>query len=166
MAKESSMQEITKVLQGELIYLPTPPQRKVKAAFWAVYNENPIMGVDKINLATVQQITGSAVVSKWWAKDGFKEWFLNKDETRQRLEYLFNLSLDTAEEILIDPEANTNAKVQMIKLLAELTNKMPQKWKQEKFLDENIQKMDKRQLEGFLKKHGALPDSVDKELDN
>jgi hypothetical protein len=158
MTKKSSIDSIKKLseaIEGEIVFVPHPHMRKAKATLIVALQENPITDLESITSTQAIQITGENRLSKWWSIPGFKAWFINKEEYRYRLEYLFDLALDTAEEILVDRDANTNAKVQMIKVLAELSNKMPQKWKHERFLDAEIQKMDKAQLESFLSKQGV-----------
>ena len=137
---------------ADITFLPNPEHRKVKAAFWASYADNPLADSGQITLALAQQITSENRLKRWWSIPGFSDWFSNKDEFRQRLEYLANLGLDTIEEILLDPEANANARMNAAKLMLEAASKMPNKWNQEKFLDEQIQKMGARELEAWLKK--------------
>jgi ABC-type branched-subunit amino acid transport system ATPase component len=94
----------------------------------------------------------SGAISRWWSLPGFKEWFRNADEFRQRLEYLANLSLDALEYVLVDPKAQSSAKVNAAKLLMEVARKMPSKVAQERFLDEAIAGMSAKQLEEFVQK--------------
>lgn len=136
----------------DITFLPSPEQRKVKAAFWATFADNPLADADNITKASALQITNDNRINRWWGTPGFSEWFSNRDEFRQRLEYLANLGLDTIEEILLDPDANANARMNAAKLMLEAASKMPNKWNQEKFLDEHIQRMGARELESWLAK--------------
>jgi len=145
--------ELTDVME-DILFSPNPVQRKAKARFWSRYEPNPI-GDGNVSLEMVQRVTGDPSTKRWWGLPGFKEWFLNAEESRERLEYLFNVALDTAESILVDPDANDNAKVQMIKVIAQLAGKEPTR-REEKFLDAEIQKMSESQLRAYLEKKGAL----------
>ena len=136
----------------DITFLPSPEQRKIKAAFWASYSEHPMADKEVVTLAVAQQMVSDNRLKRWWAVPGFTDWFSNRDEFRQRLEYLANLGLDTIEEILLDPDANANARMNAAKLMLEAASKMPNKWNQEKFLDAHIQKMDARELEAWLTK--------------
>ena len=144
----------------ELIFIPTPSQRQVKARLITKLTDNPLTDLASITLAEAQQLTGSSQLKDWWGRPGFKEWFLDQNEYRQRLEYLFSLALDAAEEILLstDPKAQ-GARVAMIKLLAELSNKVP-KESAAKYRDESIAKMDRAELEAFLEKNGITVSSA------
>lgn len=133
-----------------VVFTPSPIQRKAKAAFWYKWNEHPFGDPADITAHTASDYAGYSQVREWWADSRFKEWFLNRDEFRQRVEYLANLALDTAEEILLDPDASAGARVSMVKLAAELASKMPQKGFREMLLDESIQKMNKEELEKFI----------------
>lgn len=125
----------------------------MKARFWAKFEPSPFADSSNISLRTAEQVTDCASMKKWWDDPGFKEWFSNKDDTREKLEYLFMLALDTAENILRDDKAQASAKVNMIKAIGELANKYPSK-QVEKYRDDDINKMDENQLQEFLKRKG------------
>lgn len=145
---------IITVATPELLFIPTPSQRQVKARLVTKLADSPILDLSSITLSEAQQLTGSAQLKDWWGKPGFKEWFLDQNEYRQRLEYLFSLALDAAEEILLSTDVKVQgARVAMIKLLSELANKTP-KESQAKYKDEAIAKMSQAELEAFLEKNG------------
>lgn len=139
-------------LVEDLTFLPSPEQRKVKAAFWTTYSENPTVDVEYVTVEEAKAITGDWRVTRWWAMSGFREWFLNKEEFRQRLEYLANLALDAAEDILMDRNAHPSARTNMAKLVIEAANRMPNRWAKEKYMDEKIHQMDRAQLEEYIRK--------------
>lgn len=167
MSSSSKLSEAEVISLGasELTYLPTPDQRKAKSAFWARFNENPICEPSDISLTTAERLAGDRRLSRWWSQEGFKEWFRNQDEFRQRLEYLVNLSLDSLEYVLADPKAQSSAKVNAAKLLMEVARKMPPKHAVEKYLDEKIAEMDRKQLEDFISKRAKLLPRVVTESD-
>ena len=144
--------EISK-LADTVIFSPSSSQAKVKARFWTRYQTGPL-AASSLSITEIQRITGSSSIPKWWAEPGFPEWFLNKDEERERLRYLFNRGLDTMEEILCNPEANANAKANIIKMLAEMNGYLGKR-PEEKFADEQINKMSENQLIAFLEKKGV-----------
>ena len=80
-----------------------------------------------ISLDEAYQLTGNAKLKTWWGLPGFVRWFSNREEYRQRLDYLAMLALDTAEEILCDREAHPSARTAMAKLVIEAAGKMPPK---------------------------------------
>lgn len=143
----------------EVVFIPTPAMRKAKAAFVAAAEDNPILlqtsSEGGTSLAAVQSVVGDSRLTKWWSTPGFRDWFNNKDEFRQRVEYLANLSLDTIEDILLDGDANPSSRMTAAKLMMEAANKLP-KGGSEKYLDAQIAEMGKRELEAYLRRHGAL----------
>lgn len=157
--------EILSLVASELTYLPTPEQRKVKAAFWARFNENPSCEPEDISAILVESVTGDTRPTKWWSQAGFKEWFRNRDEFRQRMEYLSHLALDRLEAILADPRAQNNAQVGAAKLIMEVARKMPSRNPQEQFLDEKIHQMDRKQLEEYIKRSLKLLPQATNSLD-
>lgn len=143
-------EKVTQILD-DLIFAPTADQRAVKAAFWAKYANAPLLSVEKITAAYVSKLVPDSRLARWWSLYGFKEWFLNEDEFRQRIEYIAHLGLDALEAILTDPDSNHSARVNAAKLALEAANKMPQKWQKTVYLDDSIQKMDQAQLEQFIR---------------
>lgn len=135
--------------QQDLIFVPNPAQRKAKARFWSHYEQFGAAGPDK---QTALQITREPAINRWWALPGFQEWFRNEDESKERLRYLWEIALDAAEEILLNPDTQPSARVNMIKIIGNLAGKEPDKG-EPKFLDTEIQKMDSQRLLDYVKKH-------------
>lgn len=142
-------------LSETVIFTPTPAQKKLKAKFWARYIPSPLSDPKQLTLSEAVQVTEDNKLSKLWAQPGFQSWFANRDENRERLEYLFTLALDTAEDLLLSETTQASAKVNMIKVLAELANKFPNKFQQEKFVDDEINRMSELQLKAWLERRGV-----------
>lgn len=142
-------------LSDTVIFQPTPAQKKLKAKFHSRFIPGPLTDLNNLSLSDALEITGDSRLRKLWEQPGFKEWFANRDENRERLEYLFTLALDTAEEILTSETAQASAKVNMVKVLAELANKFPNKYAQEKYVDEEINRMSELQLTTWLSRRGV-----------
>lgn len=107
-----------------------------------------------VSLAQALEVTQAPQLRKWWAEDGFQDWFLNREEAKERLQYLFQKGLDAAENILDNPEANANAKANILKLLAEMTGHLTKK-PVDRFADEQVNKMSEEQLKAYLEKKGV-----------
>lgn len=142
----------------EVIFQPTEAQRRLKASLLAKLNDNPLYELATLTLTQVQELTGSSTVQKWWSVPGFTDWLLDTDENRAKLEYLFSLALDAAEQILMntDPKAQ-GSRVSMIKVLAELAGKIPGKAPAAAAKTNEIQavqSMDRAQLIEFLSARG------------
>ena len=151
-------EETLNLALSELTFLPSPEHRKIKSAFWAVADETQLVDPSQeVELSTALRFTADNRLQRWWALPGFREWFANREEFRQRVEYLANLALDTAEEILLDKKANAAARANMVKLMVEVANKMPPRQiSKELYIDEKIQKMDRVQLEEYVKRNVKL----------
>lgn len=158
--RKSTLQEdvITSTIEevAEQVYRPTPNDRSVKAAFWARAADNPLIDRKNISLETIRSIMGNArVQAKNWANPLYRAWFMNSEEHRDKLEYLFALSLDAAEDILLSTDPKTmGSKVNMIKAIAELAGKVPKQTASSP-LEKAINSMDRVQLEAYLQKNGV-----------
>ena len=136
-------------IKQDLVFLPNPAHRRAKSKFWSRYSDLDL--AQNISLGAALQLTKEPQLAKWWNLPGFKDWFLNNDEARERLEYLWFVGMDTIESIFLDPDANHNAKVQAFKIIAQLAGKEPDK--REKYADESIQKMDSAKLKAYILKN-------------
>lgn len=145
-------------LVGDLVFFPEKDHQRLKAQFWARFESSPFADAASISLSTVQEKVSDPRLRNYWALPGFKEWFLNKDEARERLEYLFSKALDAAEVVLEDLDPKSfSAKVNLIKLLAELTGRLQTRGggKDEKFSDSAINDMSEAELKKWLNRKGV-----------
>lgn len=133
--------------QLDTIFVPSPAQRACKAKFWKRMDFDYDLA-EGITLLGAVQLTNYSELNRWWQQEGFKDWFLNKDEASERIEYLYMLWMDKAEELLLNPDANHNAVVQIGKIIAQLSGRD----NQERYSDEAIQKMTPQQLKAFIEK--------------
>ena len=151
---EKQMQPLIEKGFDEFIFRPTAKQRLAKARLLTALQAQPLIKIEELPRRKVEQIVGINL-SKDWSKEGFQAWLFNRSEYEEKLEVLFSLALDAAEQILQngDPKAQS-ARVQMVKIIAELANKTPNKWKQQDPIKDAIDGMSKDEIEDLLGKHG------------
>tara|TARA_R110000868_G_scaffold272607_2_gene531840 strand:- start:405 stop:962 length:558 start_codon:yes stop_codon:yes gene_type:complete len=146
-------------LVEEVVFRPLEEHRKLKSRFLSRIADNPLVDSSSISLAEVQRILGTATVGKYWNLPGFQEWFLNTGEYQERLESLFALALDAAQDILMnqDPKAQSS-RAAMVRTMAELAGKMRPKdtgSSAAAAMARMIGMMDQAQLSAFLSKSGV-----------
>lgn len=149
-----SLKDINKILaaaQTDLVFAPTPDMRRAKAAFWSKFADSPMLAADSLTLASVQQVASDKRLTKWWSLPGFAEWFQNKEEFRERLEYLADIALDSLEQVLTDPDSNPSAKVASAKLVLEAASKMPKK--DAEAPASRLETMSRGELEDYVRKN-------------
>lgn len=149
--RPSDLNRITETL-AELIFQPTSSQREVKAAFWAVYRDNPISDIRKISMADALQVTDDARLKSWWSTAGFKEWFTDQDEFRKRLELAGDLAVEALIGILQDPTAKGSDRTKAAQLALQVRDKTLSEAKEDKYADEAISRMTEQELELFIKR--------------
>lgn len=135
-------------------FRPTEAQRKAKAALLASLADpaNTILDTRSINLATALKLTGVTTVRGWWDQPGFQAWFLNKEETKQKIKYLTDKALESVSQILDDPDPRTSsAKVSILKTLLQYEAAEVQTKTNTRF-----DSMDIVQLRAFLKQNAHL----------
>lgn len=160
MSTTTKLERAIEVLASDLTYSPNHEQRKAKESFWVRWNENPLCEAQDITLSVVHGVLGDGRLDRWWSQPGFKEWFRNQEEFRERAASLAHLALDTLQSILINENAQPSARVNAAKIAFEIARKMPQKQQDAKFLDEALQKMDRKQLEQYVSKNIHLLPAV------
>lgn len=143
----------------ELSFKPLPRDRELKAKFWVRVNSDPLASSD---LAQTKANAERLVQAKLpnWALSGFQDWFFNKDEARQKISYSVMLALDALNDVLLntDPKAQ-GARVQAIKVAMELggmTAKSSTNIQVNTQIGNQIQSMDKQQLEAYIQKTSGL----------
>lgn len=124
--KRPSLTKATKdilSLQKSLEFVPSAEDRKLKAKFWSLERENPTGDHDPelISAARVAEVIGKDISSSW-STPGFRDWFCNSNETKQKAEYIFQLLLDAVERIALseDPKAYSS-QLAAFKALGEYT---------------------------------------------
>lgn len=138
------------ILVDMLQYRPTEEQQEVKAAFWANQHRDDTIILSDITLARAYQVTGDSRLAKWWSEPGFKGWFSNKDEFKQKIEHLLNVGLQAMNDLLRDPEVQASAKVKAFEVLAKLADREPVKVREVKFADKKVQEMTPAELRKFI----------------
>lgn len=158
MSKPTLSTATGRILQAasDLDFIPNPRQRMLKARFLTETRDYPTVDTYEVSCAEALRVTGDQRLTRWWKSPGFKDWFRGKNEYSTRVEYLCQLSLDTAEQILLtdDPRA-TNAKVALIKALMEAGGKV-NRGKEEKLIDEAISKMNRAQLATYIQRASRI----------
>lgn len=136
---------------------PTPEQRKAKERFWAPFVSGEVPAPPTMDLATALKFAGDRRLRAWWDLPGFQDWFLNREEFKERVEFIAHLALDSIEGVLTDRGAPPSARVAAAKLALEVANKLPRTAQTtERFADEKINEMDRAQLETFIKRKLSL----------
>lgn len=131
-------------------FQPTDAHRKAKTAFWSHFFQTGETAPESIEAAAAARLSGFNEVVQWYEIPGFREWFSNGEEFRQRVEYVSNLALDFIQETLQDRNARPGDKMQAAKMALEVASKFPKSAPKEQVLDEKIAEMDRKQLEEFI----------------
>lgn len=151
---------VLEVLSNDLTYMPSHEQRKLKSAFWLRFNDNPVCEAGDISVSIIQRVASEDRLEKWWSQPGFKEWFRNQEEFRERVESMAHLALDTLMEVLVSDDPRlSSSKVAAAKLLLEVGRKLPSRnITPEKYIDQKVGEMDKKQLDAYIAKQlASLP---------
>lgn len=152
--KASILSQLSSVARDLTVFgNPLPEHRKAKATFWSYFMGNELPAPEAVDLALARRHCGDSRITNWWTYPGFEDWFCNSEEFKQRIEFLAHLALDNIEDILRDKQANSTAKINAVKLVMEIGNKLPGKQQQDKYADEKIAEMNKDQLEEFIRKN-------------
>ncbi len=137
-----------------LQFRPSEAQVKAKTAFWSYFlSEASLYPPEDVDGAVAAKFASDRRVEQWWSTPEFREWFLNRDEFRQQVEFLASLALTELQQIITDESASSAARVTAIKLVMDLANKMPKKVEARELTPEEklISEMSKEKLQEFIK---------------
>lgn len=149
------------------IFQPDNDQRRAKSNFWTYFaSEEGVPLPPTPDLALALRFGADSRITKWWPLPGFQDWFLNRDEFRQRMEYLSNLCLDQLETIVTTNSSANSDKLNAIKLIMQVARKTPSPGDSaaEKFADDKIGKMGRPELEEFIRRNIKLVDTPDSNI--
>ena len=133
-------------MSDNIEFTPSDRHREVKARFWSKAQDYNYMASDKITLATALEVTGDQKLKRFWAIDGFEDWFGDSRRFEAEILALVYEFPAYAKAILDSDSPQISAKVNLLKLLAEIANKMPAKTKEIIVSDKGINKLDEDQL--------------------
>jgi hypothetical protein len=136
------------------LFNPNSELRQLKARFLTITADNPLIDLNTISKNDVKRLVkNTKLIDMYWDSPGFLDWFFHRDENRVRIEQLFSLALDSIEQVLLSSDVKTtNAKVNALKVLAELANKFPR----ESDKKDPLAGMSKEDLQNFLEKSGIV----------
>jgi hypothetical protein len=137
-------------------YRPTDFHMRIKARL-LVSLRSTLSDAQSLTTAQIRLLVPNHMadeVEARWSDPGFKEYLLDEGDAAARLEYLYAKALDACEEMLSnsDPMAS-NARVQAVKLIAELGKKIqPRNAKDtdEGSIAKLIAGMDQTKLQAFI----------------
>lgn len=138
-------------------YIASDAELRAKAAL-TVALRNSLTDVATVDLGTILGLvpqSAGQIIKRRWDDPAFQSWLRDTNETEARVEYLYSRALDAAAAILSDTDPKTAAaRVQMIRLLADLGSKIKPRNLIDKEADATIQKlvggMDAGQLMAFV----------------
>lgn len=144
---------------------PTDAHRRAKTAFWSHFFDSGDVPPTDLNEATAARFSGYNEVIGWWSTPGFREWFSNGEEFRQKVEYVSNLALDVLHSVLSSESSRTGDRLAAAKMALEIAAKFPKSAPKEKYADDKIAEMGKAELEQFIQSKLKSLKTVDSELE-
>lgn len=133
-------------------FSPTEAQRRAKSNFWSFFASGEALPPTNVDLTIATKYAGDRRVAEWWQLEGFADWFANRDEFRQRVEFLADLALDELYHLIRDPDTQATAKVAAIRMIMDVGKKLAQKTPNEdESIAGKISEMNQKQLEEYIK---------------
>lgn len=150
------MSDLVSISNDDVGFLPSPYQQELKARFWARAELGPLRDPKTIVLEDVKRVVDDPVISRYWKLPGFQSWFVNENEAVEKIDYLTMLGLQALEAVLLDQKAQASAKVNAVKLLAEMKGLLQRGGNQQpKQVGSPVSQMGPDELKAFLEKNGV-----------
>jgi hypothetical protein len=136
-----------------VVFKPTLDQKRAKSNYWSYFMSSEAPEAPEIVSEEIAlRYAGDKRLSDWWSLEGFQDWFLNKDEFRQRVEFLADISLDELQLLIRDENTNATAKISAIKMVLEAAGKLAKPAEATGKGTSPIESMTKQELERFIQK--------------
>jgi hypothetical protein len=133
-------------------FQPSDAQRRAKSNFWSFFAAGNALPPADVDLAMASKYAGDRRIEEWWKLEGFASWFSNKDEFRQKVEFMADVVLDEFFSMIRNPGTQATAKVAAGKVILEAAKKLNQKAPSEDAqVSEKIAKMSKEELEAYIR---------------
>lgn len=146
---------VRKEIMTEVSFTPQPIHRAMKSVFLVAIKDLP--PEDGYSLTRIEQLCPDLGVERFWDLPGFPQWFTNTNEFEQMADVASFMALQTAMEVMGNPDEKGQARITAAKLAIEVADKVP-KGKQTSPLPKAIGNMDEEQLKAFLRSNMSLLD--------
>lgn len=136
----------------QVLFVPTPEQRELKAKFWLEFLANPIIDNTDISPLVVEEYLGRPI-SAWMKQPNFWQWFKSRDMTKRYLEIAAEKACELA-IMYLDPAIpmQDSARVNLMKIVLEFAGRTPPVRKEIKWQDQDVASLDDQQLDALIAK--------------
>jgi hypothetical protein len=135
---------------------PSDAQRHARARMWSRFRDDPTFEPARLSALELARRLDIPSVEKWMADPAFSQWFFNRESWKEKAELAFDITMDRIIEKLHDPEISLKELTALKRELSVVLDRVPKKLKETKFLDADVNRMDRDQLEEVVKKSANL----------
>ena len=153
------------------MFRPSQAQAKAKARLFNKLDSNSMLNPpDTMSKAELERHAGVRDISKWLEKDGFQEWFFNKDHNRELLESAVEIAIRECINILEAPSDGEKGspkpgdKLNAMKTVLEYAGYTPVKKTEVEYKDQQVASMNEEELDKFIDKSLNNRDTIAREL--
>lgn len=129
-------------------FTPTGRQIRARNQFYQAQAGTPLPDQE---LATALTFGAPAAISRWWSIPGFSDWWCSPTWEKEESHRLLISAMHRVGEILRD-EQDTGRLLSAAKEAREIYVKLNAPEKEDRYLDDEIGKMDKSQLEEYIRR--------------
>lgn len=149
--KKSKPLKTLEALIPDVVFSPTPAQRKVKALFWIKLEAAPFVDRESLTRAHIEDVLGKSLPNDWWREPGFQDWFEEKEEFRVKAKAMASTLLDHAYDMATNPDMNASARVNAMKLILEASKQV--QTKEDSRLDNELEKLGVKDADRLIAKY-------------
>lgn len=131
------------------VLVPTDSQLQAKCRFWA----RTVGAPADLTVDQIATYAGTSSVRKWWSTPGFQDWFLNRDDARERILFLYIKILDQAQSLIANGDINANALLNLVKSIQLIEERLYPKVEDGENL-EDFEKMSESELVALIEAKG------------
>lgn len=132
-------------------FTPSGRQIRARVRFWEAQagEAHPDM-----NLAAALELGAPSAISKWWAIPGFADWWTSLNWEKEEAHRMLISAMHKVSNVLRD-EDDSGRVLAAAKEAREIYSKLHGSEQKDKFLDDEVSKMSRDQLEAFITRSTA-----------
>lgn len=137
------------LIAGSAVFTPSNRQIRARNRF---YDEHPGELPPDLSAAAYVEMGAPQALLKWWGTAGFSEWWSSPQWEKEESQRILYAAMQTVARILGDTDLPAQVQLGAAKEAREIYSKL-NTTKEQRFADESIAEMDRKQLEEYIKRN-------------
>ena len=153
-AQENEKPAGAEVQEIREFFVPTDAQLRAKCRFWTQYADR---AEDELptTIQGVAEGAGTSTIRKWWYQSGFKDWFMNQEDSKEQIQYAYEKLLRSVQTSLMLEEPKAGQLLNLTKTVRLIEERLyPAHLSSGDDAEADVSKMSESELVAYLEERG------------